>query len=292
MVFTGGGDGTLLNCLTELKRHHDRSNHARRFPLFGVLHLGTGNAVASFLGANPRVIPNIKQAIQGQGFNIRSQHWVEVNNQIAPFAGTGLDSLMINHYKQLKDRLFNTPFSFLTSGLKGYIFALLAKTVPHLIQTKRPDIEVINDGDVAYLIGDDGRYVKEIASGEVIYKGPAMMCSVSTVPFYGYNVKAFPFAYSGDKMQLRIVYPSVAKALFNAGGLCKGTFRDEKILDFHVQKIKVRSSEPLPLQIGGDAADYHSELTYTLSETSTQLVDFTKTKQLPAFRPASPQLGI
>ncbi|MBK07534.1 MAG: hypothetical protein CL920_19300 [Deltaproteobacteria bacterium] len=285
LVFTGGGDGTLLNGVTELQRCHEQAVTKRRFPVLGVLHLGTGNAVAGFLGARANITKTIQQAQKTQGFALREQHWVEVNGESTPFAGTGLDSLMINHYKKLKDQLKDGPFAFLGEGLRGYLSALFVYTTPHFFTQPFPEIEVFNGNKPAYLLGPKGDYVEEFAPGARLYKGPAMMSSVSTVPCFGYGVKGFPFAESGQHMQLRLAFPPVLEALINIPRICRGTYRSKKLLDFHVEEVTVRSDELLPLQIGGDPKGYHHEVTYKLSEKATWLADFRAAQQLPARQP-------
>ncbi|MEZ4470145.1 MAG: diacylglycerol kinase family protein [bacterium] len=48
-VVTGGGDGTVVNTIQDVLDRVETTGRER--PRFGVLRLGTGNAVADFLGA-------------------------------------------------------------------------------------------------------------------------------------------------------------------------------------------------------------------------------------------------
>src|SRR5690606_39610143 len=65
-VFTGGGDGTFVSFVTEIL---DFLRDAREpLPRFGVLKLGTGNALAGMVGAAPGVgiVDDVLRARAGQ----------------------------------------------------------------------------------------------------------------------------------------------------------------------------------------------------------------------------------
>ena len=148
---------------------------------------------------------------------------------------------------------------------------------------KRPNVKVINEGQTAYKIGFDGQYIQEFAAGETIYEGPSLITAFSTLRCYGFGFNLFPFADSGQQLQMRIANMSIPHVLANLPSIWKGTYRHEDLMDFHVDKVRVICENPQPLQIGGDAEGYHTEALYELSEQATYLADFSKPKQLPSF---------
>src|ERR1700687_5154704 len=101
-VLTGGGDGTFVgyvNCLYEQAQQpagaHLRGAfkllpipaHAVELPRFGVLKLGTGNAVADFSGASGRrlgVEEDILRARSGEVSIARSLHLLSHDGKRAP----------------------------------------------------------------------------------------------------------------------------------------------------------------------------------------------------------------
>ncbi|TNE52444.1 MAG: hypothetical protein EP343_00255 [Deltaproteobacteria bacterium] len=285
VVFTGGGDGTLMNCVTELQRFHDEDPTPKPLPVLGVLHLGTGNAVASTLSADSRITPDIEQARSGQGFDIKRQRWVVANGKRAPFAGFGYDSMILNHYQRVKSSTANTMFASLGQGGLGYFFAISCLSIPATLFRKRPVVEVINEGSTAYLLGPDGQPVKEFAPGEVMYEGETSLVGAGTVPCFGYNFRIFPFATSGNHMNLRIANVSSLEAVANLPSLWRGTWRHPRLFDFHVDNVRIRFQDEQPLQIGGDAVGFAKETVFSLSQEHTFLADLSAARNRPALQP-------
>lgn len=285
MVFTGGGDGTLMNCVTQLQTLREQDNNPQSLPVIGVLHLGTGNAVASILRADSRVLPDLEQAQRGSGFSIRPQHWVLANGQQAPFAGFGYDSLILNHYRQLKQSTKNTMFSFLGHGGLGYFLAISCMAIPEAMFRKRPQVEVINEGSPAYLLGPTGKPVQEFAPGEVLYEGEASLVGAGTVSCFGYQFRIFPFATTGHQMNLRVANVSALEAVANLPSLWRGTWRHPRLYDFHVDRVRIRYKEPQPLQVGGDAVGFCQETVFSLSSEPTYLADLSPARNRPALQP-------
>ncbi len=123
-VLTGGGDGTFVgyvNCLFEEAMQRpgtaDGRNalklapvpaHRVRLPRFGVLKLGTGNALADFAGASARrvgVVEDILRARSGECSASRPLHLLVHEGKRAHFAGLGIDARLLNDYVSIKDRV-------------------------------------------------------------------------------------------------------------------------------------------------------------------------------------------
>jgi len=275
-VFTGGGDGTFVSFVTEILSFLRGSEQA--MPRIGVLKLGTGNALAGMVGATSGqgILDDVLRARAGEVPCVRRIDLIAANGRATPFAGVGLDAAILNDYGSVKKRLAGGPLSRLTSGKSGYALAAMTKTLPHyLTHRKMPEIEVVNGNGVASLLGPDGQPVRRFAPGEVLFRGPAQMCAASTVPFYGYNFKMFPFAcMAPGKMQLRITNLNPFTILTNLGSIWMGRFRHPDVSDFHVESFTVRSNEPLPVQIGGDADGYGDEVHFGLASRRVELVDY------------------
>jgi diacylglycerol kinase family enzyme len=285
LVFTGGGDGTLQHLLTEIEKLRVSAPRSYPMPILGVLHLGTGNAVASTLGAHTQVIPDLILARQSKSLGLRSQRWVMVNGKRAPFAGIGYDSLILNNYKKFQNLTRDTMFSMLGTGLCAYLLSIVMLSVPEAIFKRRPPVEIINEGR-AYLLDSNGKHTREFAEGEVLFAGKANFVGVGTVPCFGYNFKVYPFATTGEHMQLRVGTSSVWEALSNLPAVWRGTYRSPSLQDFYVDKIRIRYPEPQPLQIGGDAVGLQQEVVCQLTPDRTYLADFTSMRQRPALQPA------
>src|SRR3954469_11582893 len=159
-VLTGGGDGTFVgyvNCLFEEAQRPVISTHrgafklapvpawAVRLPRFGVLKLGTGNAVADFVGASGRhvgVVEDILRARSGEVSSARALHLLTHEGKRAPFAGMGIDAQLLNDYVAVKD--------VMGAGPLGYFCSILSRTIPALaLQRGVPNVEVVNLGGPA-----------------------------------------------------------------------------------------------------------------------------------------------
>ena len=66
-MFTAGGDGTFLHCLTELEKYQKADLAPKKLPVIGILPFGTGNAVASVLGGQRKCGNDLLRAQQGKG---------------------------------------------------------------------------------------------------------------------------------------------------------------------------------------------------------------------------------
>lgn len=277
-VFTGGGDGTFVSFVTEIL-DAVRDRRAENVPRFGVLKLGTGNALAGMVGATSGegILDDVLRARAGEVPSVRRIDLLRTEGRITPFAGIGLDAAVLNDYVALKQKFGQGRLRRLTTGFPGYGLAVATRTLPHYLRhRKSPEIEVVNGEGQASLLGPDGKPVREFGPGEVIFRGPASMCAASTVPFYGFNFKMFPFAGTvPGRLQLRVSNLRPLTALAHLQSIWQGRFRHPEVWDFLVQDVVVRSSEPLPLQVGGDADGYRDEIRFGLAPRQIELVDFT-----------------
>ncbi len=274
-VFTGGGDGTFVSFVTEILSYLGGADH---MPRIGVLKLGTGNALAGMVGATSGqgILDDVLRARAGEVPCVKRIDLIEAGGRATPFAGVGLDAAVLNDYGVVKRRLGDGPFKRLTSGAPGYAIAATTRTLPrYLVNRKNPEIEVVNGRGLATLLGPDGEPIREFMPGEILYRGPAQMCAASTVPFYGFNFKMFPFAgLVPGKMQLRVTNVAPMTILTHLDSIWKGRFRHPKVFDFQVEEFTVRSDEKLPLQVGGDAEGYGDEIRFGLTPRRVELVDY------------------
>ncbi|MDP6933075.1 MAG: diacylglycerol kinase family protein, partial [Myxococcota bacterium] len=129
-VFAGGGDGTVVDVINTLSDLRERSN---RLPWVGVLKLGTGNALAHWLGSGSPV-HDLLQWSSGMMHRTLPVHMVHAEGTLFPFAGLGHDAAILNDYMALKQRAQGTWWSSLVHGLPGYLLAGYLKTVPNYIR--------------------------------------------------------------------------------------------------------------------------------------------------------------
>jgi diacylglycerol kinase family enzyme len=276
-VFTGGGDGTFVSWVNRILEAGERRRV--RPPRFGVLALGTGNAVAEMVGATPRRhVEDLSRFVAGDVPGSRRLDLVTCGGRRTPFAGVGIDAAVVNDYAWLKDRLAGTPLQGLGLGAAGYGLAAALRSAPRALLERRAGYcEIVNSGRPAWRLDAQGRRVgPAIANGELLYAGPCMMAAASTVPYYGLGLKAFPWAgQARGMMQLRVATEiAVPTVLLNLHRIWDGSFAHQGLLDFHADRVALQFERPMPLQVGGDAEGWRDEVTFGMAARPVEIVDF------------------
>src|SRR5882724_2970862 len=169
-VLTGGGDGTFTVMVSEVVREGRKQN--RPLPRFGLLKLGTGNALAWVVGArDPSVgelAADFKRLTQDAGS--RTMRLIEVEGFIAPFCGFGTDADVLADYAKVKGSLQRTPLKRVAPGLLSYGLAAVTRSIPNALMKRMPHCRIVNQAGEAFRIGAKGAVVGQpIARGAVIY---------------------------------------------------------------------------------------------------------------------------
>lgn len=276
-VFTGGGDGTFVGWVNRILECAER--RSARPPRFGVLALGTGNAVAGMLGATPRRhVQDLVRFLRGEAGRTRRLDLLTCGGRRTPFAGVGVDAAVVNDYVWVKSQLDGTPLRRLGLGAPGYGLAVALRAVPRCLLERRPSYcEIVNVGKPAWRLDVHGERVgRPIAHGELLYAGPCMLAAAGTVPYYGLGLRAFPFAEKAPgMMQVRIATCiAVPTLLMNVGRIWSGKFSHPGLLDFHADRVALRFERPMPVQVGGDAEGWRDELTFGMAADPVEIVDF------------------
>jgi diacylglycerol kinase family enzyme len=278
VVLTGGGDGTFVQFVTQIRDMFGVTTGAVKMPAVGALKLGTGNALAGLLGCSEPTEEGLTNDYWRARYTAltREMRFIEVEGRVAPFAGVGLDARILNDYNFLKDRSRGTAFEPYLSGGIGYATAIGAFTIPKVSTEPMPHVMIVNDGAPAWRVGPDGRRVGPlILKGETIYKGPMMIASVSRLDGYGYHFRLFPFAYiRDDRVHLRIASIGVVEILTKLHLIWRGEYFSDSIIDFLVDRVTMQADKPLPFQIGGDGEGHRSFIRYALAKEPLQLIDF------------------
>ncbi|MCC6748153.1 MAG: diacylglycerol kinase [Deltaproteobacteria bacterium] len=251
VVLCGGGDGTFTRVASDVM-----ALDPARPPAFGVLRLGTGNALADTLGAGPRglagIVADLHRAHSPDAR--RSLSVLKVEGRLAPFAGVGLDGLVLQDYNAVKDGLEKTPLRALGKGAPGYALAIGTRSVWRYMFNEPPEVIVRNEGAPARRMDLQGRPIgRPIPRGEVLYRGPVAIAAASTIPFYGLGLKLFPQAgLRQDRFQLRIANMGAYAILSKLPALFRGEFTHERLWDFQCSAVSIHAPNGAPFQIGGD----------------------------------------
>jgi diacylglycerol kinase family enzyme len=274
-VLTGGGDGTFTVMVTEVVHAADRLGRSR--PRFGYLKLGTGNALAHVVGASGSrgLAADIRRLKEEAGS--RRIGLVEVDGLLAPFCGFGADAVVLQDYRRVKESMQRSWVRPFAAGPIAYGVSVLTRTLPSYFLRRMPHCRVTNLGAEVYRLGKQGRVTgRPIEAGDVMYEGPAQIVGVSTIPYYGYGLRMFPYAEERpDRMSLRISSMGPREFARNLRGIWRGDYQNpSSMFDFLVADVRIEMDPATPFQVGGDLMDERREARVKLSERPIRLVDF------------------
>jgi hypothetical protein len=277
LCFTGGGDGTVCHAVTRLSE----LSRDRKAPPIGVLPLGTGNAIASFL-ESPSVEECVSAPERARADRLSFPE-LEVTSSAsselprpskAAFGGFGWDSFVLDRYFKWRD--FAKRFKLLkpiSEGLGAYLLSGLLWAVPELL-LRRPrwEITVRNGSSEAYQLDQDGKVLKRIAPGAIIYQGKARLFSFGTCPFFGFRMKALPLAAArSDMMQIRVADFSPIVTTLALPKIWKGEFKHPKLWDFLASDFEVSVSSETAIQMGGDVVGHGDRFAVKMTRPATVL---------------------
>lgn len=274
-VFSGGGDGTLVNAINTLQRL-TKNLKLKQLPAVGILRLGTGNAVASLIGAKDPWT-DTHHVVQGGAVSTRPINMVHCDDgSVAPFASVGYDGEVLNDYVAFKKSYAHKPGAKWVSSVLGYLWAGITRTLPRRVMQSNPKVRVYSN-ETAYKMVHEGGKDSEVVipAGTTLYEGPACAVSVGSIPCYGYGFAMFPFAQSkAGHIQLRICNMSLIKVLaYLYPSLWRGTYRQPDLLDFMIKDVVVDCIDEMPYQIGGDAAGYRRRLSFSVAPNVVEMAE-------------------
>jgi diacylglycerol kinase family enzyme len=276
-VLMGGGDGTFTVMVSDVVRQARRAG--KDPPRFGLLRLGTGNALAWVIGASAVKRGGLKVDIERLRADAGSRpiRLVEVEGYLAPFCGFGIDAVVLRDHSRVKKTLARGPLGRFVPGALTYAISCATRTLPGYVLRAIPSVRVVNEGAEAYRLGEHGDVVgAPIGTGEVIFEGSARFASVSTIPYYGFGFRCFPFADERpDRMNLRISTISPLALVANFPAIWRGDYDDRKVVsDFLVEEVSIETVPETEFQIGGDPKGKRKKVRMRLAPDPIRLVDF------------------
>ncbi|MBM65986.1 MAG: hypothetical protein CMH55_07125 [Myxococcales bacterium] len=278
-IMSGGGDGTfvqVVNDLVEVVGRRHAEGRPAEMPRVGILRLGTGNAVASFLGSSrpTRDLIRLRDGRVGAPIPLSL---IESEGRRFPFAGFGYDGELLNDYIWFKRRVTHPVLRPMLHSVGGYFAALGLRTIPRHVtgQGIRTPMRITSLDTSWYSDPSRADHLTEQPPGTVLFEGIATSACVGAVPYYGYAIKMFPFAgMHRGTFHLRVASMGVGTILGNLGTIWRGTYRNPtQLFDFLCKRIRIECQEPLPFQIGGDGAGYRNDLEFRSDPVTVPLVN-------------------
>ena len=276
VVLTGGGDGTFVRMVTGITREAERRDLEP--PRFGLLKLGTGNSLAWVLGAGKNrsgVFADLARVRHSAGHN--TLRLIEVQGLLTPFAGAGADALGLKHFHQVRNWVRKIPWAGrYGTGAVSYAISLPFMTAPETLVRPKVDVRIVNRGQPAERVGIDGQPIGEpIAEGQVLFEGRCFAALVSTIPYWGFGARVFPFAGDrDDRFCLRIVDVGPGPVAAHLRSVWRGTFRHPGLIDFQVEDVEMTFDRPTETEIGGDPAATVETMRAKLYPNPIKVVDY------------------
>ncbi len=202
---------------------------------------------------------------------------MEVEGKIAPFCGFGADAQLLADYDKTKGFLLKTPLRRVAPGPVSYGLAAVTRTIPSSLFLPMPHVHVTNIGDTVFRMGTKGSKVgTPLAYGDTIFEGPARIVALSTIPYWGFGFRAFPYANEReDRMQLRVSSIKAGPFLRNFKSIWRGEYEaSDMIFDYLVSAVRIEIDPPSPFQIGGDFVGNREKVEASLTGEPIRLVDF------------------
>jgi len=276
VVLTGGGDGTFVQMVTSIS--NEARGRKQEPPSFGLLKLGTGNSLAWALGAGTSkkgMFADLARLRHDSAH--RDVRLIEAQGLLTPFAGAGFDALGLQHFHEVRSVLRHLPWiGKQATGALSYAISIPMLTIPKLALRPRMKVRIINRGDAERLDFSGRPRGESIQRGELLFEGPCIAALVSTIPYWGFGVRVFPFAEDRppDRFCLRVVATSPLHVAAHMRSAWKGTYRHENLIDFYAEDVELQFDEPTAIEIGGDPAGMTRSLRARLHPAPVKLIDY------------------
>ncbi len=278
VVLTGGGDGTFVQMVTSISKEARSRNQEP--PSFGLLRLGTGNSLAWALGAGTSrkgVFADLARLRHDSAH--REVRLIEAQGLLTPFAGAGFDALGLKHFHEVRSVLRHLPWvGKRATGAVSYAISIPMLTIPELALRPRMEVRIVNRGTAERLDLHGRPQGRPIAEGEVIFEGPCIAALVSTIPYWGFGVRVFPFAENRppDRFCLRVVAANPLHVAAHMVSAWKGTYRHEKLIDVYADDVELQFDKPNAIEIGGDPAGMTRSMRARLHADPVKLIDYSE----------------
>jgi diacylglycerol kinase family enzyme len=272
-IFTGGGDGTIMYLINAVEQRIQAGLIDRESaPPVGVLKMGTGNALASYLGCQD-IIGDLRALRAGAPIIVYGLHLLESAGIRCPFAGFGWDAEILNDYEDLKESVRSTALENYVTGLGGYALSVLSRSVPRAMRRRPTAVRIRARSAAAEELDRFGHTIKEFPAGEIVYEGPAQVIGASAIPNWGFNIQMFPYAMQrNEQFEIRIFNGSVGSILGHLpswwqGKLDPGDYRDFVASDVDVEVLRA----PMAYQVAGDPKGLTEKIVWQTTEIPVPL---------------------
>ena len=251
LVVLAGGDGTVVMGLTLLAEACRGAG--RPEPAIGILRLGSGNAIADAVGASDDAAGDLARLVRGDGA-WRTTPLLEVLGVRAPFVGLGVDAQLLEDHAAVGRMIDRVPGARrLVGGAARYALSVALRSVPRFASRTRPNAVVTNLGTPAIEMSSTGPTGRELAAGEVLWRGACTLVAGATIPFFGFGLRMFAFATARrDRFHLRCGDAGLVEIVRNTPAAFRGEYFSDRVRDFLCDRVAVELDVEAPVEAGGE----------------------------------------
>jgi hypothetical protein len=274
VIFTGGGDGTIVYLLNAIEEQIAAGRISREeAPPVGVLRMGTGNAIATYLECR-NVVEDLRALSGGSPIVVYDLHMVKTAEGLVPFAGLGWDATILNDYDSFKESVRGTAMENIATGLGGYAASIVTRSIPGALATGRSRARITANGHVVRIHPQTGEELDEYFDGDLIYEGVVDELCGSTIPYWGFEVRMFPFCTSKPGyFELRAYHGGIRNILKTVPTrFWAGDFGEHEAADFLATDVSIEVLEgAMPYHVAGDPGGYERSVRWGISEHPAHL---------------------
>jgi diacylglycerol kinase family enzyme len=256
LIVLAGGDGTVVMGLTLLAEACRGAG--RPEPAIGILRLGTGNAIADTAGAGADAAGDLARLVRGDG-TWRTLPLIDVLGMRAPFVGLGLDAQLLEDHHAVGQVIDRVPGARrFVGGAARYALSVALRSVPRFARGARPYAVVKNLGAPAIEMARTGPTGREIAAGDVLWRGACTLIAGATIPFFGFGLKMFAFTGARrDRFHLRCGDAGLVEVLRSAPAAFRGAYFSDHVSDFLCDRVAIELDADAPIEAGGELLGRH-----------------------------------
>lgn len=277
VVLTGGGDGTFVRMVTSITR--EARARGEEPPIFGLLKLGTGNSLAWALGAGTSgegVLADLARLRHDSPY--RHFRLIEVDDLLTPFAGAGFDALGLKNFHEVRSFVRRLPLmGKRATGAVSYAISIPLLTIPELAVRPQIRVRIVNRGNDVKKLDRKGLGTgPPIRNGDTLFEGRCIAALVSTIPYWGFGAKVFPFAEQRppDRFCVRVVAAHPLHVAAHMVSAWRGTYRHDDLHDFYADDVSFEFDEESAIEIGGDPAGTTTTMRALLHPDPIKLIDY------------------
>lgn len=254
LVVLGGGDGTAvmgMALVAEACRGAGRPE-----PAIGILRLGSGNAIADAAGAGADPAGDLARLVRGDG-TWRRLPLVEALGVRAPFVGLGIDAQLLDDHHAVGRVLDRVPGARrLVGGAARYALSVALRSLPRFARGARAHAVVTNRGAPAIEMARTGPTGRQVAAGDVVWRGACTLIAGATIPFFGFGLRMFAFAGArADRFHLRCGDAGLLEILRSTPAAFRGEYFSDHVHDFLCDRVTIELDTASPVEAGGELLD-------------------------------------